>query len=64
MFCHIPTSCGVCGPHAEITVEREGGWGERLCCVFVCVCVCDAGICRMYVERSKECDKGCAGLET
>ena len=37
MFCHIPTWCGVCGPHAEITMEREGGWGERLCgvCVFV-----------------------------
>ena len=32
--------------------------------VCLCVCVCDAGICRTYVERSKECDKGCVGLET
>ena len=38
----------VCGPHAEITMEREGGW-ERHCVVCLCECVCDAGVCRMYV---------------
>ena len=27
----------MCGPHAEITREREGGWGETLCDVFVFV---------------------------
>ena len=44
MFCHIPTSCGVCGPHAEITMEREGGWGERLCGVFVYVFVMEGSV--------------------